>query len=69
MRLRSLEYRGPLPTPALAQPTPRRLLQCLMSWTPGFRVDMAAALEDWLGLQAVAADPRSKASGLPCLGY
>lgn len=69
MRLRSLECRGPLPTPALAQPAPRRLLQCLMPWTPGSQVDMAAGLEDWLGLQAVAADPRSKASGLPCLSY
>lgn len=69
MRLRSLECRGPLRTPAPAQPAPRRLPQCLMLWTPGCQVDMAAGLEDWLGLQALTADPRSKTSGLPCLGY
>lgn len=63
LRLRNLERRGPLGRPRLRNPHRGRLPQCLMPWTPGSQVDMAAGFEDLVSLEALVAAPGSQASG------
>lgn len=49
--------------PRLRKPHRGRLPQCLMPWTPGSQVNMAAGFEDLVSLEALVAAPGSEASG------